>query len=74
MIDPSSVPVRSLYVSQNGLRSIHQLREYIDFVKDGGKFSKNPKIVIVSFEDGNLYVIDGHHRFDSFIFLRQCDF
>jgi hypothetical protein len=64
LMDSSSISVETLFVSQNGLRSIQQLREYIEYVKSGGKFSRDPKIVLVSFEDGNLYVIDGHHRCD----------
>lgn len=57
------VRVASLYVTQSKLRSIHTLRDYIDFVRQGGIFNSTElKIVVVSFEDGNYYVFDGHHR------------
>lgn len=63
MEDVPEVRVASLYVTQNKLRSILSLREYIEFVKQGGVFNSESKIVVVAFEDGNYYVFDGHHRY-----------
>ena len=65
----------SLSVTQNKIRDIAQLEKMILFVQSGGFFTKNclekhsnkdnrisPVIEITSFEDGKLFIHDGHHR------------
>lgn len=66
-----------LTVTHNQLRNIQSLKNMIEYVKRGGLFSKedlekyslenslnrvSPLIQITRFEDGALYIHDGHHR------------
>lgn len=60
--------IEECFVSQQGLRNVGQLADMVTFIKEGGRFNKEgltsggPLIHIVRFEDGQLYVQDGHHR------------
>lgn len=68
------VNVDDLYVTQIKFRNPEQLTRMIEFVKSGGFFTSNslskypnkgktsPVIKLTSFEDGKLFVHDGHHR------------
>lgn len=66
MSDP--LRIEDCFVSQHGLRNVGQLEDMVKFVKEGGRFnregltSSGPLINIVRFEDGQLYIQDGHHR------------
>jgi hypothetical protein len=67
-----------LNITQNLLRDINQISEMVDFVKSGGKFTRDSiseyhnksginngyvdLIEIARFEDGKLFVRNGHHR------------
>ena len=60
--------VEECFVSQHGLRNIGQLAEMVTFIKENQRFNKEglspsgPLIQITRFEDGQLYIQDGHHR------------
>lgn len=64
-----------LTVTQHGLRNERQIRSMVGFVAEGGRFdlasllSYNDMdlrlISIVRFEDGRLFIHDGHHRVAS---------
>lgn len=60
--------IEECFISQQGLRNVGQLADMVTFIKKGGRFNKEslnppgPLIHIVRFEDGQLYIQDGHHR------------
>jgi len=60
--------VENCFVSQHGLRNVDQLARMMVFIKEDGRFNKaglsnsGPLIQITRFEDGQLYIQDGHHR------------
>lgn len=62
------IKVDKLRVTQYGFRNRPQIQGMIDFVKEGGFFdekslkSPGPLMQIALFEDGKLYIADGHHR------------
>ena len=66
------IAIRNIYVTQNGLRDPGQLDRMVSFVKNGGIFDTSSikefggecaKLMhIAEFEDGRLFVVDGHHR------------
>jgi len=64
----SALRIESCFVSQHGLRNISQLKDMIEFVKNGGRFNEEslnppgPLIHIARFEDGQFFIQDGHHR------------
>lgn len=68
--------IADLKVIQSGLREYGQLAKMIDFVRDGGVYSRETLdaynesqganlIVLTRFEDGSLFIHDGHHRVAS---------
>jgi len=65
--------VENCFVSQHGLRNIGQLKDMVGFIKENGRFNKEglsssgPLIQITRFEDGQLYIQDGHHRLCAII-------
>ena len=71
MNDP--LRVEECFVSQHGLRNVGQLHDMINFIKYGGRFNKEglnpsgPLIQITKFEDGQMYIQDGHHRLCAII-------
>lgn len=82
------IKLSDLNVSQNGLRNVSQIGAMIWFVKKNGFFtmeeihraapgpsynSDTKLIQITRFEDGALYIQDGHHRITS-IFLGGRDY
>lgn len=65
--------INELTITQNGFRNGDQIRAMVAFVADGGVFEYSAlktysagqdtrPINIVRFEDGRLYIHDGHHR------------
>lgn len=64
----SVLRIEECFITQQGLRNVSQLKSMVEFVKGGGHFNKDglkapgPLIHIVRFEDGQLYIQDGHHR------------
>lgn len=70
--------LNKLLVSQNGLRNLEQVPKMIEFVKAGGKYTRDallaqsiiaetirgipPPIHIALMEDGQMVLHDGHHR------------
>jgi len=66
--------INDLFVTQHEIRNRVQLSRMVEFVKDGGFFTINclskhqsrgkvsPLIEVTSFEDGRLFLHDGHHR------------
>jgi len=71
MNDP--LRVENCFVSQHGLRNVGQLEDMVKFIKRDGRFNKEglspsgPLIQITRFEDGQLYIQDGHHRLCAII-------
>lgn len=73
------IPTYSLFVTQKQIRNRGQLNDMIEFVRSGGMFSRQslvdfseynkelPLIEITEFEDGALYLHDGHHRAASIV-------
>lgn len=66
-----------LIVTHNELRNSHVITDMADFVREGGKYTRenlfhfsqsrgigrvSPLIQISRFQDGDLYIHDGHHR------------
>lgn len=68
-----TIKIQDCMVTQHGLRNEAQLASMIEFVKSGGRFNleslepPGPLIHIVRFEDGQLYIQDGHHRMCAMI-------
>lgn len=81
--------IRDLRTTHNSLRDVDSLLSMIDFVQNGNVFSidkvrqfqservtSSNLIVINKFEDGNLYIHDGHHRVTAIFLagrLNLCD-
>ena len=68
-MESNPLRIEDCFVSQQGLRNVGQLVAMVEFIKDGGRFNPEglkppgaPLIHIVRFEDGQLYIQDGHHR------------
>ena len=67
------VKIKDLKITQYGLRNRGQLQGMIDFIKNGGCFNKQslissgPLIQLAVFEDGEVYIADGHHRIAAMI-------
>lgn len=70
------IPLKKLIVSQDGLRNTAQLDKMVEFVKRGGKFTRDAMLlyhVMMGRDDspvpihiaevmGEFYIHDGHHR------------
>lgn len=67
------IELKDLSVTQNGFRDAGQINDMIDFVAKEGFFNHaalimysegkdTRKIAITRFEDGRLFIHDGHHR------------
>jgi hypothetical protein len=67
------INLSSLNVTHNELRNASALEEMVKYVKNGGLWDKaalsahnparpSPLIQITQFEDGQLFIHDGHHR------------
>lgn len=67
------IEINELTVTQEGFRNEDQITSMVDFVAKGGVFNSmrlyehsngkdTRKINLVRFEDGRLYIHDGHHR------------
>lgn len=71
------ISIHELNITQNVLRDENQIQEMVDFVRSGGKFNeasivdyhnrfgKNVYVDLIEvarFEDGKLFVRNGHHR------------
>lgn len=82
----SQLPLSSLYVTQDALRHFDALDEIISYVSNGGFWtpdflaryaeerklrSTSPVIQISKFEDGKLFLHDGHHRTIGTSFVRN---
>lgn len=76
--------ITDLKLTQDGLR-IQDLSEMVEFVKSGGLYTKDVLnqynktsdsnlIIINRFEDGQLYLHDGHHRVASIYFAGNRNF
>ena len=70
------LPISAITVTQEGVHTAGQIPSMIEHVQNGGLFTKellddfadisrtkpSPIIKITQFEDGNLFLQDGHHR------------
>lgn len=67
------IKIKDLKITQYGLRNRGQLQGMIDFVRGGGCFNKQsllipgPLVQLAVFEDGEVYIADGHHRIAAMI-------
>lgn len=84
-----NIDIQSLIITQEGLRNMEALPEMIEFAKNGGIFTQDeinnhPNAVpgffpqrliqLSKFEDGRIYVADGHHRILSILLSGERDF
>eukprot|EP01047_Picozoa_sp_COSAG01_P084793 COSAG01_NODE_18348_length_1082_cov_2.100712_1_plen_175_part_10 len=57
------VPIAGLRITQGSLRTAAQMTDLIEHVATGGDWSEAETAVqLVRFEDGELFLRDGHHR------------
>lgn len=67
--------IHDIIVTQDSLRNIGQIPEMTEFVAQGGfftpdilsKFGPIHPIALTRFEDGSVYLRDGHHRVGSIL-------
>jgi hypothetical protein len=56
------ISIAELIVCQHSVRNLSIIPPLIRYVRGGGKFTNQPLIVVVKFDDNRLYLWDGHHR------------
>lgn len=81
-----SLNFKDIWVTQDGLRNVAQLPDMVEFAVMGGRFDRksldqwktlHPEfhsgdlIRLVQFEDGKLFVADGHHRMVALSLARR---
>lgn len=58
----TDLSINELYVTQSGYRSGSEIKQLRKFISVPGNNWEKCKIYITKFEDGKLFIHDGHHR------------